>query len=308
MFRVRHQRSFFWALPFLTLTWVALELFNTPAAQARGESAWVLPRNSWYVESRAGYGFSNVDQQQAFLFDSHLEVGVIEAATLVLDIPAVTRRQLASGASETVLINNGFTDLFVGSRVRLLEEPFALNINGGLKIPTAYDVSFSPSLGGGQLDAQLGLSAGYDFYPLEAYVQGGFGYRLRSAFDTRHVRVSEALRNGETLIKPADQVLFSLESGVWLTDRVFAALNMWGEMAIRQESALLQEQIYLNPLLAYRVNPALDISLQGDIPLFNRERQALLGVMLGVHLRFGEPLARGKGLRGAVSEFARYEK
>lgn len=279
---------------------------TAPAVQARGESAWVLPRNSWYVESRAGYGFSNVDQQQAFLFDSHLEVGVIEAATLVLDIPAVTRRQVPQDSSGTVLVNNGFTDLFVGTRVRLLEEPFALNINGGLKVPMAYDVSFSPSLGEGQLDTQLGLSAGYDFYPFEAYVQGGVGYRLRSAFDTKHVRVSEALRRDETLTKPADQILFSLESGAWLSDRVFASLNLWGEMAIRQENALLQEHIYLNPLLAYRVNPALDVSLQSDIPLFNRERQSLLGVMLGVHLRFGEPLARGKGLRGAVPEFARY--
>ena len=84
---------------------------TAPAVQARGESAWVLPRNSWYVESRAGYGFSNVDQQQAFLFDSHLEVGVIEAATLVLDIPAVTRRQVPQDSSGTVLVNNGFTDL-----------------------------------------------------------------------------------------------------------------------------------------------------------------------------------------------------
>jgi hypothetical protein len=308
MFSFYGQRPLLLALAFLTLAGGSLSLLKPSAAHARGESAWVLPRNSWYVESRAGYGFSNRDQQQAFLFDSHIEMGVIEAATLVLDIPAAMRRQLASGSSDTVLVNNGFTDLFVGSRIRLLEEPFALSINGGLKVPMAYDVSFSPSLGEGQLDAQLGLSAGYDFYPLEAYVQGGLGYRLRSAFDSKHVRVSEALRRSQTLTKPADEILFSLESGVWLTDRVFASVNLWGEMAIRQTNALLQEQIYLNPLLAYRVNPALDVSLQGDIPLFNRERQSLLGVMLGVHLRFGEPLARGKGLRGAVSEFARYEK
>lgn len=294
-------------LSILLLAIVALNLFQILPAFARGESAWVLPRNSWYVESRAGYGFSTLDQQQAFLFDSHLEVGVIESATLVLDIPAVTRRQSVSGSEETTLVNNGFTDLFIGSRIRLLEEPFALNINGGIKVPMAYDVSFSPSLGEGQLDMQLGMTAGYDFYPLEAYVQGGMGYRLRSSFDSKHVRVTEALRKGQVLTKPGDQVLFFLESGVWLTERVFSSLNLWGEMALPQADTLLQEQIYLNPLLAYRVNPALDLSLQGDIPLFNRDQQSLWGVMLGVHLRFGEPLARGKGLRGAVSEFSRYE-
>lgn len=295
------------------LRWLSLFLLVLPLwavsqpAQARNESAWVLPRNTWYVESRAGYGFSALDQQQALVFDSHLELGVIEAATLTLDVPAVTRRQTLSGDTETVLINNGFTDLFVGSRIRLLEEPFALNLNGGLKLPMAYDVSFSPSLGEGQLDAQLGLTAGYAFYPLEAYVQGGLAYRLRSGFDDKHVRVTEASRRGETLDKPADEILFFAESGIWLSQHWFAGLNLWGEMALPQPQALAQEQIYANPVLAYRINPALDLSLQGDIPLWNRNREALTRIMLGLHLRFGQPLARGKGLRGAVPDYARHE-
>ena len=78
-------------------------------------------------------------------------------------------------------------------------------------------------------------------------------------------------------------------------------------MALPQPQALAQERIYVNPVLAYRINPALDLSLQGDIPLWNRNREALTRIMLGLHLRFGQPLARGKGLRGAVPDYARYE-
>lgn len=288
-------------------------------AEARTESAWVLPQNTWYVESRAGYGFSpnwsGFERQQAFLFDSHIELGVIDAATLTLDVPAVTRRLSLDGEEDIVLVNNGFTDLRVGTRVRLLKEPFALNLQGALKIPMAYDVSFSPSLGEGQLDAEMGVTAGYMFYPLEAYVQGGVGYRLRSPFDSKHVRVSERLRGTENpILKPADEISFFAESGIWLSERWFTSLNLWGGLALFQASkenttpeALPQDQVYLTPLVAYRVNPAFDISLQSDIPLFNRNREDLMTVMLGLHLRFGEPLARGVGLRGAVPDYARYE-
>lgn len=283
-----------------------------PRAEARPESAWVLPRNTWYVHSRAGYGFSpswsSFDNQQAFLFDSHLELGVIDAATLTLDVPAVTRRQSLTDDTETVLVNNGFTDLRVGTRVRLLEEPFALSLQGALKIPMAYDVSFSPSLGEGQLDAELGLTAGYMFYPLEAYVQGGVGYRLRSPFDSKHVRVSERLRSTEpAVLKPADEIAFFAETGIWLSEHWFASLNLWGGLALNQSEALPQDQVYFSPLLAYRINPALDVSLQTDVPVFNRNREDLMTVMLGLHLRFGEPLARGVGLRGANADYARYE-
>ncbi len=288
-----------------------ITVFLAAPALARGDSAWVLPRNSWYVESRGGYGVSVNDRQEAYLFDSHIEVGFLEKATLLLDIPAVTLRTPATETVEDgadILVNNGFTDLFVGSRIALIEEPFALSLNGGFKIPTAYDVSFFPSLGEGQLDVELGLSAGYDFYPLEAYVQGGLGYRLRSPFDESHVLVSAARREGRTLTKPADEVLFHLDGGAWLTERLFAGLNLWGELAIPAAEALAQEQVYVNPVLAYRLNPALDLSLQADVPLFNRNRQALTSVMLGIHLRFGDTLGRSVGLRGSVPDFARYDE
>lgn len=278
-----------------------LGLSVSQTAQA-SDSAWVIPRNSTYVEWEMGYGFSSVNPLQQLSFRPHLEIGILETATVILEAPFLTRR-LAEAGLETPLINNGLTDVFLGSRIRILEEPVAIAINAGFKIPTGYNPRFEPVIGDRQLDMELGLNLGYEFYPLEAYVQAAAGYRLRTGFDKDHVLVQQ---NPGT-IGPADQLLFSAESGIWLTDQLFASLNLAGEVALNaSDTRLAQSEIHLRPLLAWRLFPAMDLSLQYDQSLWSQNRPFLSQALLGLHFRFGIPLNRGKGLRGGIPDFVEY--
>ncbi len=278
-----------------------LGIFSTQAALA-SDSAWVLPRNSTYVEWEMGYGFSRFEPLQQLSFRPRIEVGILETTTLILEAPFLTRR-LAETGLETPLLNNGLTDIFLGGRIRLLEEPVAIALNGGFKIPTGYNPRFEPVIGDRQLDLELGLNLGYDFFPLEAYAQAAAGYRLRTAFDKDHVIVQQ----NSGITEPADQLLFSAESGIWLTDQLFASLNISGEVALNAgASRLAQSEIHLRPLLAWRLFPSFDLSLQYDQSLWAQNRPFLSQALLGAHFRFGLPLSRGKGLRGGIPDFVEY--
>lgn len=281
------------ALLFLLCCWLCLQAGPAQAS----ESAWVIPRGGTYAEWRMGYGFDPNQSLQQLAFMPHLELGILETASLILEAPFYTRLIPRSDGSEGLLINNGLTDLFLGTRVKLLEEPFALALTGGFKVPTGYDPRWLPVIGERQLDLQLGLNAGYMFYPLEAYVQGGAGYRLRTAFDTSHAL---AVQNPGVL-RPADQLLFFAEGGAWVTPQLFAALQLRGEMAVTSGAEILpQSEVYLSPLLAWRLTPAFDLSLQLDQALWAQNRPFLTQFVLGGHLRFGQALERGKGLRGSL--------
>lgn len=272
-------------------------------AQA-SDSAWVIPRNSSYIEWEMGYGFSSVLPLQQLSFRPHLEIGLLETTTLILEAPFLTRR-LAEVGLESPLVNNGLTDIFLGSRIRLLEEPLALALTVGAKIPTGYNPRFEPVIGDRQLDLEAGLNLGYDFYPIEAYAHATAGYRLRTAFDKDHVLVQQ----NPGRLEPADQLLFSAESGIWLTQQLFASLNLSGEVALNAGSTrLAQSEIHLRPLVAWRLFPALDLSLQYDQSLWSQNRPFLSQFLLGAHFRFGFPLSRGKGLRGGIADFVEYEQ
>ncbi|MGV3526341.1 MAG: hypothetical protein ACO1RX_19130 [Candidatus Sericytochromatia bacterium] len=269
------------------------------AAQA-SESAWVLDRDTSYVEMQAGYGRftdGNLPVQQLNL-RVHSEIGFLETATLLLDFPFLTRSQERVGQDPVYLTNNGFTDLFVGSRVRVFEEPFALSLRGGFGIPTGYDVSSLPVIGDRQLNIELGAVAGTDFDPFEAYVQGGLSYRLRSDYDDAHAVVLLAKQQGQTVSKPADQLLGFVESGLWLTDQLFASLTFSGEFGLPQNQAWVQSQLLVSPLLAWRAHPMLDISLQLDQALWSQNMPFITQGLLGLHFRYGVPQNRPKGLRG----------
>ncbi|PKL75701.1 MAG: hypothetical protein CVV27_14010 [Candidatus Melainabacteria bacterium HGW-Melainabacteria-1] len=273
-----------------------------PLPAIASESAWVLPRDSSYVEIQAGYG-RLVDQGQNLQqmgLTAHLEQGFLETATLLLDFPFLTRVLERPGQTPATLVNNGLTDIGIGTRIRLIDEPFGLSLRGMLRAPLGYDPSFVPILGEHSLDIEAALQAGYAFYPLQAYVQGGLGYRFRLRYDKFHAR----LASEPSLEKPSDQVLGFVEAGVWILPQLFASLTLSAELGMAQAQAFTQSQLLLQPLLAWRVNPYVDLSLQLNQSLWSQGQVFGTQVLAGAHFRFGQPLERGMGLRGGEVDYA----
>lgn len=286
-------------------------LLSAPARALNSDSAWVIPRESRYLEWQLGYGLSQEEGQtyQEFRFRNHLELGFLQNANIVLEYPFLTRSLQRSGQTPEYLINNGFTDFYLGSRVQLpwRTEPFSLAVQGGAQFPTGYNVQFQPVLGNGQLNLDLGLTGGWDFFPLEAYAQAGIGYCYRNLFPKDHVLVRLHAGDENPIEKPANQMRFFAESGIWLSDQLFAALKLEANLGLPEDQALVQSQVSLKPLLAWRLNPSLDLSLESEHTLWNLNTPALNQVLVGLHLRYGLPLERSKGLRGGRPDYATFD-
>jgi hypothetical protein len=274
------------------------------------DSAWVLKRGSSYWELQSSLArytdAGNAAKQLGFLI--HGEIGLVEPATLILEAPFLTRDLAQPGQTPDHLDNNGLTDILIASRIRLLEEPFALSVQPAVHIPFGYDPSFTPVIGDHTLDLDLGLNAGYDFFPFEAYLQGGAGYRLRLAYDKSSAILNQATARGETITKPTDQIFGFVEAGFWILPQLFVSLSLNGEFALTQSNTWPESQLLLQPLLAWRLNPYADVSLQLDQALWSQNEPLMTQVVFGGHFRFGLPLDRGTGLRGSVADYARHDK
>lgn len=291
---------------FKTLCLSGLSLLSLTVQAQASESAWLIKRDSAYWEVQGGYGRftdSNKPTQQLSLL-AHGEVGILETATLLLDFPFLTRSEERSGQTPATLVNNGFTDLLVGTRIKLLDEPFGLNLRAATRIPIGYNPSFAPVIGDHTLDWELGLGAGYHFYPLEAYIQGGLGYRMRLKYDASHILVAQAKAQGQSLSKPSDQIMAYLEAGIWILPQLFASVSLNSDLGLTQSEALSQSQLMLRPLLAWRLNNYLDLSAQLDQSLWSQRQPFLTQFLLGAHFHYGLPLEREKGLRGGVADYA----
>lgn len=287
---------------------------NTSAhATEISDSAWIIPRDSNYLEWQIGYGQSQQDQNtyQEFRFRNHLELGFLQNANILLEWPFLTRSLRRPDQEPEYLINNGFTDLYLGSRIRLFQDNlWALALQPSIELPTGYNPSFLPVLGNAQLSLGLDLIAGLDFYPLEGYALFGMGYRMNNDFPKDHALLGlepTTPEGGSSLRKPADRMRLFTESGLWLSENVFASLKLEGLLGLPQESALQQSQISFKPLLAWRLHPNFDISIQSEHSLWTQNAPALQQVLLGIHIRTGPSLDRQVGLRGGKTEYAEYD-
>lgn len=276
------------------------------------DSAWVLKRGSSYWELQGGYGrYTDGDKpSQQVDFTFHGELGVLENTTLILEAPFITRiqeRKDAAGAT-TYVTNNGLTDLYAAGRIRLVEEPFSLVLIPALRAPIGYDPSFLPEIGNHTLDLELALAAGYDFKPIEAYIQGGIGGRYHNNYDKNSALVLQGRTQGQTYTKPTDQIFGFLEVGGWLIPQLFASVGLHGEFALTETNTWPQSKLTVSPLLAWRLTPYADLSLQLDQALWSQNQPFLTQFLLGGHFRFGQPLDRGTGLRGGVIDYAIHDQ
>lgn len=285
---------------------------NVSFSVQASESAWILPLNSSYWELQSAYGRyqENNQQFQQASFLAHGEIGFLETATLFMDIPFLTRMQSQPGQTPDYLINNGLTDMRLGLRMRLfsdvISQPWSLALRTAIRFPVGYNPGLAPVIGDHTFDSELGLGLGYDFSPFEAYVQSGLSYRYRARYERSHIILTQAKEQGLTVFTPADQVIAYSEAGIWITPQVFAAISLTGEFGINDKERWVQSQLFLRPLVAWRLNPYADLSLQYEQSLWSQREPFLSQLAIGAHFRFGSPLGREVGLRGGEADFAEY--
>ncbi len=140
---------------------------------------------------------------------AYFEYGLFENLTLVANLPfkilTSKRTEIIGGgllARIVTIHTEGFSDLSISGRYRLLSKPVFLSFQGGFKIPLAYNAAPADDgapLGTGKLDYEGQLLAGKSLYPLPLYFTAGIGYRKRTgAF---HDQVFYATELGYTLGK-----------------------------------------------------------------------------------------------------------
>ncbi len=102
-------------------------------------------------------------------------------------------------------------------------ESFAANL--ALSIPLGYTRNLTPSVGSGQVDAEINGSWGHSFYPFPGYAQAAVGYRYRSSFYglSTAVDCQEGIdKNCFADSKPVytDDLIAGVEGGVTIANRV----------------------------------------------------------------------------------------
>ncbi len=166
------------------------------------------------------------------------EVGLAPSLTLFGTLPY--KRLFVRDGGFDVPVERQTSDLgsaVLGLRIGLEEaaglraERSALAANAALIVPLGYRRNVAPTVGPGQVDAQLVVAYGRSLWPLPAYAQAGLGYRYRtSVFDLSRVVVCPAsqpddaeevcLAEGGAEVAYSDEVLFKLEAGYTLFDRL----------------------------------------------------------------------------------------
>lgn len=115
------------------------------------------------------------------------EYGLLEKLTIVGKLPFkiyTTQYFLDDlySQGEVSRSTTGLGDLDAALKYSLIDQPFALSIQSGIKIPMGYEKhpdNEGPRLGTGDIDIESQLLLGQSFYPLPMYASGGIGYRFR---------------------------------------------------------------------------------------------------------------------------------
>lgn len=263
------------------------------------ESAWVINSGGLYTELQSVWGWHQTETpQQEFTFLNRLEMGFLENASFFISAPF---RSLSMSRNNLLLTNNGLTDIHLGTYIQLLSRPVALTLKTALKIPTGYNPAFLPSIGDRQFDAELGLLAGYTGEDIPWYVQGGVSYRLRTPYDSMFPLTLATPTRKEKWSRPSDEITGLLEGGIWIVPSLLVALENRYRLGLNQSETYSTSQITLNPLLAWRVSPNLDVSLQAEQVLWAQNAAYSTSFGLGAHFRFNTNLTQGVGLRGGLT-------
>jgi len=192
-----------------------LFLFLCPATGVFA-GAWTQKKGKYYFKISANYFFTkkefnhNGDSIPIFAeragfenasfrdinFTAYLEYGLSDRITVVANLPFKTLTSEwdkfieftnPDGSINKAVVHEspqttGFSDLSLSGRYAILNQPFVLSIQSGIKIPLGYaqrpDNDGSP-LGTGDVDLEGHLFFGKSLHPLPAYFTMSFGYRFR---------------------------------------------------------------------------------------------------------------------------------
>ncbi|RMH81650.1 MAG: hypothetical protein D6681_17870 [Calditrichaeota bacterium] len=226
-------------------------LFLSTAAQA---GAWTQKKGHYYLELTTSYLYAGDEfdfrgrkrdiladfsyyqntSYEEWKFALYVEYGLTPYLTLVADVPfkiATDTRTIVGVRyfdGETFEnVSTGFSDLTLGTRLRLLSGPVVVSVESGVKLPLGYDTSptnEAPALGTGDVDAHSFLWVGTSFYPFPAYATGYVGYRLRTG-----VLNDEALFYAEAGLTPGRFIFKGAVMGVRNTGTL---QDIYGETVI----------------------------------------------------------------------------
>jgi len=158
-----------------------LLLWAAPAAWA---GAWTLPRNRWYAE----YFYRYLGSKKVFDDKGHssrrpkvgvfsdirnewkLEYGLTDYLNLLASLPYQSSHYRDDSVD---LLDTGIGDIYLRTKLRVLERPVVTSMQFSWKIPGGYDVKESPALGKGQFDfeSRLLLSRSFPFAPYKVMIR-----------------------------------------------------------------------------------------------------------------------------------------
>ena len=170
-------------------------------------SAWTQKKNGYYLRIYSTYLFAkeefNYQGDTQELFEDQLafrdsyfkdigfiiysEYGLTDWFTFVGELPfksLTTKRTVDSfyGGDE-LATTSGFADLGLFGKLAIIDNPVALAVRAGTRIPLGYSKEPSnngPRLGTAEMSYEGHLHLGTSFYPLPMYLAGSVGYRHRS--------------------------------------------------------------------------------------------------------------------------------
>jgi len=169
--------------------------------------AWTQKKNGYYLRIYSTYLFATQEfsyqgesqelyEEQLAYKDSYFkdigliiysEYGLTNSLTFVGELPfksLTTKRTVASfyGGDE-IATTSGFADLGLFAKLAILENPLALSIQAGARIPLGYSrepQNNGPRLGSADMSYEGHIFLGSSFYPLPMYFSGSVGYRYRT--------------------------------------------------------------------------------------------------------------------------------
>jgi hypothetical protein len=293
-----------------------------------GERAWAQawPQAPGSVYAKLAYGTATASEQYSFdgrvrpyadgvdedaFFDRSLyayaEAGLTPDVTLVVAAPL--RRVFVRDAAFRYR-TYGFGSINLGARVGLkpllgvLGDADALAVNAALTLPTGYTRNRTPSVGTGQVDAELALAYGRSLHPIPAYAQVSAGYRYRSSFYSfsRAVECQEGvdldcLRD----LKPdySDELTATAEAGYTFGGRLLVQAMARGVYSVEKPETAFS---VANPLptrqRALKVGGGAALALPGGVGLsaqvfytpVGRNTVRSLDLFLGLDGRFRLPV------------------
>ncbi len=227
--------------------------------------AWTQKKGGYYVKLSGGYlnttkdidaAGDKVDKDgEGRLRDvnctAYVEYGIAGGLTFVASAPYKSMKDTRTFQTGTALERRwGFGDVEVRMRRLLWDRDFVASVAAGGKIPTWYeeDENTRVPLSTRKIDGDARLLLGKSLYPLPGYVTGEVGYRLR----------------GGTF---SNEWFYTLEAGMTY-DRILikgfvSGIRTFGNCDPGDEVGLIGDQniLKISPGIIYRVNPAVEVSL-----------------------------------------------